>query len=95
MLAQNRGGRPETYESWTGDCEATCSGLIGLSESCGNRYVVSDTLLKKRMFGTHAQTHEHEQDNNIMPPPTLWGEGIKVYHHNALQQTVIKQLLTI
>jgi len=27
---------------------ATCSGPIGLAESCGNGYVVSDTLLKKR-----------------------------------------------
>jgi len=41
ILAQNRGGRPATYESWTGDCEATRSGPIGLAELRGNCYVVS------------------------------------------------------
>jgi len=48
ILAQNRGGRPAAYESWTGDREATRSGSIGLEESRGNGYVVSDTLLKKK-----------------------------------------------
>jgi len=48
ILAQNRGGRPATYESWTGDCEETRSGSIGLAETRGNGYVVSDTLLKKK-----------------------------------------------
>jgi len=47
-LAQNRGGWPVTYESWTGDCEATRSGPIGLAETRGNGYVFSDTLLKMR-----------------------------------------------
>ena len=47
ILAQNCGGRPATYESWTGDCEATCSGPIGLAETRSNGYVVSDTLLKR------------------------------------------------
>jgi len=44
ILSWNRGGRPE-YESWTGDREATRSGPIGLAESHGNGYVVSDMLL--------------------------------------------------
>jgi len=48
ILAQNRGGRPATYESWTGDCEATRSGPIGLAETRGNGYIFSDTLLKKK-----------------------------------------------
>ena len=48
ILAQNRGGRPATYEPWTGDCEATRSGPIGLAETRGNGYVFSDTLLKKK-----------------------------------------------
>ena len=48
ILAQNRGGRPATYESWTGDCEATRSGPIGLAETRGNGYVFSDTLLLKK-----------------------------------------------
>jgi len=43
-----RGGRPATYESWTGDCEATRSGSIGLAETRGNGYVVSDMLLKRQ-----------------------------------------------
>ena len=47
ILAQNRGCRLATYESWTGDCEATRSGPIGLAETRDNGYVVSDTLLKK------------------------------------------------
>jgi len=34
-------------ESWTGDCEATRSGPIGLTETRGNGYVFSDTPLKK------------------------------------------------
>jgi len=38
ILAQNRGGRPATYESWTGDCEATRSGPIVLAETRGNGY---------------------------------------------------------
>jgi len=48
ILAQNRGGQPATYESWTGDCEVTRSGSIGLAETRGNGYVFSDTLLKKK-----------------------------------------------
>jgi len=48
ILAQNHGGRPATYESWTGDCEATRSGPIGLAETRGNGYVFSDMLLKKK-----------------------------------------------
>jgi len=48
VLAQNCGGRPATYESWTGDCETTRSGSIGLAETRGNGYVFSDTLLKKK-----------------------------------------------
>ena len=51
ILAQNRGGRPVTYKSWTGDCEATRSGPIGLAETRGNGYVVSDTLLEKKKPG--------------------------------------------
>ena len=47
-LAQNRGGRPATNESWTSDREATCSGSIGLAETCGNGYVVSDTPPKRK-----------------------------------------------
>jgi len=43
ILAQNRGGPPATYESWSGDREATRSGPIGLAETRGNSYVVSDT----------------------------------------------------
>jgi len=39
---------PATYESWTGDRKATRSGPIGLAETRGNGYVVSDTLLKKK-----------------------------------------------
>jgi len=46
ILVQNRGGRPANYESWTGDCEATRSRPIG-SETRGNGYVFSDTLLKR------------------------------------------------
>jgi len=48
ILAQSRGGRPATYESWTGDCEATRSGPIGLAETRGNGYVFSDTLVLER-----------------------------------------------
>ena len=48
ILGQNRGGRPATYESWTSDREAMRSGSIGLAETRGNGYVVSDTLLKKK-----------------------------------------------
>jgi len=33
---------------WTGDCEATRSGPIGLAETRSNGYVFSDTLLKKK-----------------------------------------------
>jgi len=47
-LAQNCGGRPATYESWTGDCQAVRSGPIGLAETRGNGYFVSDTLMKKK-----------------------------------------------
>jgi len=36
------------HESWTGDCEATRSGPIGLAEARGNGYVFSDMLLKKK-----------------------------------------------
>jgi len=50
ILAQNRGGRPASYQSWTGDCEATRSGSIGLAETRGNGYVFSDTLLKRECF---------------------------------------------
>ena len=48
ILAQNRGGRPATNESWTGDREATHSGPIRLAESRGNGYVVLDALLKRQ-----------------------------------------------
>jgi len=53
ILAQNRGGRPATCESWTGDCEATRSGPISLAETRGNGYVFSDTLLKKKPGQTY------------------------------------------
>jgi len=47
ILAQNRGGRPATYESWTGDCDAMRLGPIGLAETRGNSYVFSDMLMKR------------------------------------------------
>jgi len=50
ILAQNCIGRPATYESWTGDCEATRSGSIGLAETRGNGYVISDTFLKNKII---------------------------------------------
>jgi len=52
VVQGNPGSEPwrpsATYESWTGDCEATRSGSIGLAETRGNGYVFSDTLLKKK-----------------------------------------------
>ena len=47
-LIKSCGGRPATYESWTGDCEATRSGPIGLAEARGNSYVVSDNAPEVR-----------------------------------------------
>jgi len=36
ILSQNRGSLPATNEPWTGVCEATRSGPIGLAETRGN-----------------------------------------------------------
>ena len=61
ILAQNSGGQPATYKSWTGDCEATCSGPIGLAETHGNGYVFSDTLLKKNIL----RSDENQANVNV------------------------------
>ena len=86
ILAQNRGGRSATYESWTCDCEATRSGPIGLAETRGNQWrrqtIKSGSAFKGQLYFQVGQMKGPKVQSEARESRSAegWGFGAPVAH---------------